>query len=77
MMLWEKILWLRGRLQQGLFSELEECWEQPLTKKEQRLLTIWKLVKIERYVPRSSLNQWMGRKILERQAIARAFVAKK
>lgn len=76
MKLWEKISWLRGRLQQGLFSDLEECWEQPLTEKEQRLVTILELIEVERYVPRSSLNQWMGRKILERQAIARAFVAK-
>jgi len=76
MKLWEKISWLRGRLQQGLFSDLEECWEQPLTEKEQRLVTILELVEVERYVSRSSLNQWMGRKILERQAIARAFVAK-
>jgi len=76
MKLWEKISWLRGRLQQGLFLDLEECWEQPLTEKEQRLVTILELVEVERYVPRSSLNQWMGRKILERQAIARAFVAK-
>jgi transposase len=76
MKLWEKVSWLRGRLQQGLFSDLEECWEQPLTEKEQRLVTILELIEVERYVSRSSLNQWMGRKILERQAIARAFVAK-
>lgn len=76
MKLWKKISWLRGRLQQGLFPHLEECWEQPLTEKEQRLVTILELVEIERYVPKTSLNQWMGRKILEREAIARAFVAK-
>ena len=44
MKLWEKISWLRGRLQQGLFLDLEECWEQPLTEKEQRLVTILELV---------------------------------
>ena len=76
MKLWEKISWLRGRLQQGLFTDLEKCWEQPLTDKEQRLVTILELVEVERFVPRSSLSQWMGRKILERQAIARAFVTK-
>jgi hypothetical protein len=76
MKLWKKISWLRGRLQQGLFPHLEECWEQPLTEKEQRLVTILELVEIEKYVPKTSLNQWMGRKILEREAIARAFVAK-
>ena len=39
-------------------------------------MTILELVEIERSVPKTSLNQWMGRKILEREAIARAFVAK-
>jgi hypothetical protein len=48
MKLWEKISWLLGRLQQGLFPHLEECWEQPLTEKEQRLVTILELVEIEK-----------------------------
>lgn len=71
MKLWKKISWLRSKLQEGLFFHLEECWEQPLTEKEQRLVTILELVKVERYVPMSSLNQWVGGKILERKAISR------
>lgn len=65
-----------GRLQQRLFPKLEECWESRLTEKEQKLVTILELVKVEKYIPKTSLTQWMGRKILKREAIARAFVAK-
>lgn len=76
MKLWKKVSWLKHRLQQGLFPHLEECWERPLTAKEEKLVTILELVEVEKYVPKTSLNQWKGRKILEREAIARAFVTK-
>jgi hypothetical protein len=45
-------------------------------QKEQQLLTILELVEVERQVPKTSLTQWLGRKILEREAIAGALVAK-
>jgi len=72
----EAISWLKGRLQQNLFPQLEECWETSLTEKEQQLVAILELVRIENYIPKSAFMQLMGRKILERAAIARAFVAK-
>jgi hypothetical protein len=65
-----------GTLQRSLFPKLEECWQAPLTEKEQQLVKILEVVRVERYVPESASNQWMGRKLLEREAIARSFVAK-
>ena len=76
MKLGEEISWLMGRLQQNLFPRLEECWETPLTEKEQQLVAILELVRIENYIPKSAFMQLMGRKTVERAAIARAFVAK-
>jgi hypothetical protein len=76
MKLWKKVSWLKRRLQQGLFPHLEECWERPLTEKEEKLVTILELVEVERHIHKTSVNQWLGRKILEREAIARAFVTK-
>jgi hypothetical protein len=72
----QAISWLLGSLQQGLFPKLEECWKTPLTAKEQQLVSILELVEVERFVPRSSANQWLGRKLRERESIARSFVAK-
>jgi hypothetical protein len=70
------ISWLRGRLQCDLFPRLEECWDTPLTEKEQQLVAILELVQVERFVRRTAWGQWLGRKLRERGAIARSFVAK-
>lgn len=76
MKLREAVSWLMGSLQRNLFPGLEECWEKPLTEKERQLVSILEVVEIEKYVLRSASAQWRGRKLLERKAIARAFVAK-
>ena len=63
--------WLK--IQKGLFPWLEEELGE-LTEKEQKLVTILELVKIEKF------TVWMhslyGRPPKERAAIARSFVAK-
>ena len=71
-----KISWLMGRVQKSLFPHLNKCFEAPLTKQEERLVSILEIVQVERYVPQSSLSHWRGRKPLDRQSLARAFVAK-
>lgn len=76
MKLKEKISWLMGTVQQSLFPHLDECLPVPLTDQEKHLVKILELVQVEKYVPKSSAKQWLGRKIKEREAIARAFVAK-
>jgi hypothetical protein len=76
MKLGQTISWLMGSLQRSLFPHLEECWRTPLTAKEQELVSMLELIQIEKYVPRSACNQDMGRKLKERESIARAFVAK-
>lgn len=47
---------------------------QTLTKTLQQLLRIWELIGIERFIPPS--RGWVGRPPREREAVARAFVAK-
>lgn len=76
MKLGKAVSWLMGTLQLSLFPHLEECWQRPLTEKEQRLVTILEMIQVEKYVPRSASTQWLGRKALVREAIARSFVAK-
>jgi hypothetical protein len=76
MKLGQGISWLLGNLQRSLFPHLEECWGTALTEKEEQLVSILELVRIEKYVPWSAINQWMGRKLSERESIARSFVAK-
>jgi len=76
MKLKEKISWLMGRVQKSLFPHLNECLDTLLTEQEQRLVTILEVVQVERYVPRRASTQRLGRKLLEREALARAFVAK-
>jgi hypothetical protein len=41
------------------------------------LIPILEIVQVEKSVPKTATHQWMGRKVLEREAIARAFVAKR
>lgn len=76
MKLKNKISWLMCRVQKSLFPHLDECFETPMTEQEKRLVSILEIVQIEQYVPQSSTNHYRGRKPLDRQAIARAFVAK-
>jgi len=70
------ISWLMGTLQRSLFPKLEQCWDIALTEKEKQLVSILELVEIERFVPKSSDTQWLGRKLCERESIARSFVTK-
>jgi hypothetical protein len=63
-----------GTLQRNLIPLLEECWERPLTDKEQQLVNILELLQIEKFAGRPSRR--FGRKPRERQALARAFVGK-
>lgn len=76
MKLKEKISWLMGRVQRSLFPHLNDCLETALTEQEQRLVMLLEFVQVERYVPRKAVTQWLGRKALERESLARAFVAK-
>ena len=68
--------WLTGNLQRSLFPRLEQCWQSPLTDKEQRLVSILEIVQVEKHIPKSASSQRFGRKLRERGAIARSFVAK-
>jgi hypothetical protein len=76
MKLKERISWLMGTVQQSLFPHLDECLAAPLTKREKHLVKILELIQIEKFVPVSASRQWLGRPIKEREAIARAFIAK-
>jgi hypothetical protein len=72
----EKVSWLMGTVQRTLFPHLAECLAAPLTAQEKRLGQILELVHRENYVPKSASRQWLGRPRKEREALARAFVAK-
>ena len=65
-----------GTLQRSLFPYFEECSGTPLTEKQKQLIQILEIVQVEKFVPKTATHQWMGRKVLEREAIVRAFVAK-
>jgi hypothetical protein len=67
---------LMGNLQRSLFPKLEECWQVPLTEKEQQLVSILEIVQVEKHIPKSASQQSLGRKLKERESIARSFVAK-
>jgi len=60
--------------QQSLFPALEET-VGPLSPKMQRLVTIFEMVPLERYVPDPTW-QWRGRPVSDRRCLARAFMAK-
>ena len=62
-----------NRIQEHLFPELEEVLG-PLTDKQEKLIAILELVRIEDSV--SNTYKGIGRPKRDRQAIARAFVAK-
>jgi hypothetical protein len=76
MKLGKAISWLIGTLQRSLFPRLEECYQVPLTEKERQVVAILELIRIERFVVRSSSNQHLGRRLRERESIARSFVVK-
>src|SRR5665811_2341734 len=76
MKLKERISWLMGTVQRSLFPHLDECLETPLTEQEKRLVTILEIVQVEKHVHKRASTQWLGRKNLEREALARSFVAK-
>lgn len=76
MKLKERISWLMGAVQKSLFPHLDECLPIPLTEQEQQLVKILELIKIEQYVTNKASSQWLGRPLKEREAIARAFIAK-
>jgi len=68
--------WLKRTLQRSLFPGLEECWSTTLTDKEQQLVSILELVRVEGFVVHKADNQLLGRKLRERESIARSFIAK-
>ncbi|KJU86053.1 IS4 family transposase [Candidatus Magnetobacterium bavaricum] len=74
-MLLSSISWLAGNIQRVLFPELEEILTDPLTKKQQQLVTVLEIVQIENHMWWVD-TQCIGRKLKERYAIGRAFVAK-
>lgn len=76
MKLKERISWLMGTVQRSLFPHLDECLPTRLSEREKHLVTILELVQIEKYISVRAKSQWLGRPIQEREAIARAFVAK-
>jgi hypothetical protein len=71
----ETISWLKAKIQADLFPHVEGCLKDPLTQKQKRLITTLEAMKIEEHV-KSPEYQWMGRKLKDRYAIARAFIAK-
>jgi hypothetical protein len=75
MRLRETISWLKAKIQADLFPHLQESFTDLITEKQKKLITILELVEIEKHV-KSPEYQWMGRKLKDRYAIARAFVAK-
>ena len=76
MKLGQAISWLMGTLQRSLFPRLEQCWEVPLTEKERQIVAILELIKIEKFVVRNASHQHLGRRLCERESIARSFVVK-
>ena len=63
-------------VQQSLFPFLDECLAVPLTEPEKHLFNFLELLRVEKHVPVSASRQWLGRPIKEREASARAFVAR-
>jgi transposase len=73
----DKISWLMGRVQRSLFPHLNQCLPTQLTAQEEHLVSILEIVQVERHVPKSVTRfRYPGRKPLDQQAMARAFMAK-
>ena len=64
-----------NRFQVSLFPHLLSTLQEPLTAKLVQFVQVLEIVRIEQFVP-SPHSQWMGRKEIDRQAIARTFIAK-
>lgn len=75
MKLGEAISRLMGTLQRSLLPKWGKCWQTPLAEKGQQPVKILGLIQIEKFVPRRARGQHMGRKLPEREAIARSFAA--
>ena len=71
----ETISWLKTKVQEDFFPFLQACFADPITVKQKQLITILEIVQVENQVKTPEM-QWMGRKLVDRYAIARAFVAK-
>jgi len=76
MKLKDRISWLMGSVHRSLFPHLDECLPEPFTDREKHLVKILELIQIEKFVPVTASRQWLGRPPKEREAIARAFIAK-
>ena len=76
MKLKERISWLMGSVQRSLYPQLDDYLDVPLTDQEKHLVSILEIVQVEKHIPKSAFNQWLGRKLEEREALARSFVAK-
>lgn len=70
----DKISGIWSRVQQSLFPHLQECLPE-MSARHRDLALVLETIRIEEYVEPSWL-QWLGRRRKDRQAIARAFVAK-
>ena len=70
-----KVAQIWGRVQGKLFGRLEQCLDTKLSPKQQRLVAILEIIRIEEHVP-SGFAQRMGRPRRDRRALARAFVVK-
>jgi hypothetical protein len=68
--------WIKGVIQPTLFTHMEECSRTTYTEQEKKLLAILEAVGIEQYVTHRRDNQWLGRPLKEREAMARAFLSK-
>jgi len=71
-----KVSWLMEKVQRSLFSHLDECLVSPLSDNEKHLVKVLELIQVENYIPGRATGLRFGRPIKEREAIARAFVAK-
>lgn len=70
----DKISGIWSRVQRSLFPQLQECLPE-MSSKHRDLVLVLETIRIEEYVAPSWM-QWLGRRRTDRQAIARAFVAK-
>jgi hypothetical protein len=64
-----------SRIQETLFPALRETLD-PLSERQEKLIAILEIVGVEDFVGTTAALKWVGRPLKDRQAIARAFVAK-
>ena len=64
-----------SRFQSSLFPHLVDVLEEPLTPKLEKLVRVWDVVQIERFV-HSPYQQRLGRREHDRRILARCFLAK-